>query len=135
MSNFISMVIFWLYSSSNTLNGMLLIINTGLWLNKRRQNCEEPKWRAKCPCLTFSIAMSCLDAKISLVPSINSQSHIKDTYAYTTDIRAIFFQNTSKRRNAATVYVLEHYWCSWFFHMIKKQKFTHAAHLSPYMYY
>ena len=80
---------------------MLLIINTGLWLNKRRQNCEEPKWRAKCPCLTFSIAMSCLDAKISLVPSINSQSHIKDTYAYTTDIRAIFFQNTSKRRNAA----------------------------------
>ena len=30
MSNFISMVIFWLYSSFNALNGMLLIINTGL---------------------------------------------------------------------------------------------------------
>ena len=25
---------------------------------------------SKCPCMTFSAAMSCLDAKISLVPSI-----------------------------------------------------------------
>ena len=70
---------------------------------------------SKCPCLTFSTVMSCLDAKISLVPSTvphstftligpqnthpNRQSHIvtkpqsqKDTctYAQTTDIWATF---------------------------------------------
>ena len=72
---------------------------TKLWRNKMLVS--------KCPCLTFSAAMSCLDAKISLVPSIvphsnfhligsynthpKRQSH-KDTFAHTTDIWAIFFK-------------------------------------------
>ena len=36
------------------LNVMLLITCSR---NKRRKNCEEPRWRSKCPCLTFSNVM------------------------------------------------------------------------------
>ena len=73
--------------------------------DKTRQNCETAKMPvSKCLCLTFSAGMSCLDAKISLVPKhqlmvpstviwslqhkskqTKPQSH-KDTYAHTTDI-------------------------------------------------
>ena len=47
-----------------------MLVNT-FSRNRRRENCEEPKRRSQSalPCLTFSAAMSCLDAKISLVPS------------------------------------------------------------------
>ena len=70
---------------------------------------------SKCPCLTLSRVNVMLDAKISLVAThqlkvpwtllapatdirtykaTKPQSH-KDTYAQTTDIWAIFFQNSS----------------------------------------
>ena len=35
--------------------------------NKRRQNCEKPRWRSQ-SALVWPLAMSCLDAKISVVP-------------------------------------------------------------------
>ena len=81
--------------------------------DKRRESCEKTKLAvSKCPCLTFSAAMSCLDAKISLVPqhqlivpltllapathvrtdkANNPQSH-KDTHVNFLS-RFFFFQN------------------------------------------
>ena len=42
-----------------------MILNT-FSRNKRRQNCEEPKWiwRFKVPLFEFSVAIQCLGAKI-----------------------------------------------------------------------
>ena len=81
--------------------------------DKRRESCEKTKLAvSKCPCLTFSAAMSCLDAKIALVPqhqlivpltllapathvrtdkANNPQSH-KDTHVNFLS-RFFFFQN------------------------------------------
>ena len=75
---------------------------------------------SKCPCLTFSAAMSCLDTKISLVPSIvphstfnligpcnthpNRQSH-KATKIHTLRplTYELFFQKSSKKKYATEV--------------------------------
>ena len=65
---------------------------------------------SKCPCLTFSAAMSCLDAKISLVASITSQYvqpywPLQHTFKQTKPQRYIclqmsyFFQNSLTREN------------------------------------
>ena len=65
---------------------------------------------SKCPCLTFSAAMSCLDAKISLFASITSQYvqpywPLQHTFKQTKPQRYIclhmsyFFQNSLTREN------------------------------------
>ena len=94
---------------------------------KTRQNCEQQKSVSKCPCLTFSEAMTCLDAKISLVLTIVPHSTFYligpcNTHSYRQSHKAtkihtltsptydLFFLKQLNKLNIGTLNVYELFW-------------------------